>query len=489
MLATGRLRWKAGLVALLVLASALAACRGDDDQPSGAEPRVGSWRTWVLSSPSAITVPPPPESGSDRAEADLAEVRRLAGERTPAIVETIQTWSGPLPTEPWMTTAFTFVSNQVKNPPLSTRNYALVHGAMYDAMVSAYYWKYQYDVEPPTGTDPVIPAGADPSYPSEHAAIAGAASRILAHLYPDESALRLDETAEQAAQSRVQAGVNSPSDVAAGLELGREVADEWIEYARTDGAGTPWNGQRPPGIGGGPEFWEPPPGSVSPPVDPAAGIWKAWVMTSNSMFRPPPPPAYGSPEFVAAAQELIDIRTNLTPEQADLARFYEGGQGTKLPGGITLDVNAADVLKEATADVEAGGLSPPYAVRAVTLVTIALADAGISAWDAKYTYWSPRPINAIRDLGLDPDWTPLLGTPLFPAYPSGSAGYAGAAQAVMTYLFPVDAARFEQRAKDQAESRLLGGIHWRYDSVSLGAGNQIGDLVVVRAREDGSQAR
>jgi hypothetical protein len=59
----------------------------------------------------------------------------------------------------------------------------------------------------------------------------------------------------------------------------------------------------------------------------------------------------------------------------------------------------------------------------------------------------------------------------------------------MTYLFPADAAKFEQRAKDQAESRLLGGIHWRYDSVSLGAGNQIGGLVVARAREDGSQAR
>jgi hypothetical protein len=83
----------------------------------------------------------------------------------------------------------------------------------------------------------------------------------------------------------------------------------------------------------------------------------------------------------------------------------------------------------------------------------------------------------------------LLGTPLFPAYPSGSAGYAGAAQAVMTYLFPADAAKFEQRANDQAESRLLGGIHWRYDSVSLGAGNQIGGLVVAWAREDGSQAR
>ena len=484
----------ASFTAGFVLVSGLAGC-GDsgDSDPSAtqtsaaAEPDVRRWKTWVLPSASSIPVSPPPASGSEVAKADLAAVRRLAEERTPAVIAEIDRWSSPLPTQPWMTAAFDLVAAQAKNPPLSTRNYALVHGAMYDAMVASHHWKYEYNVEPPAGIDTAIPAGADPSYPSEHAAMAGAASRVLAHLYPDESALRLDELAEQAALSRVQAGVNTPSDVAAGLELGRTVADRWIEHARADGAGTPWDGQRPTGIGTGPAFWEPPPGSVSPPVDPMAGTWKAWVMPSNDVFRPPPPPAYGSPEFVAAAQELIDIRQHLTPDQEALARFYEGDQGTKLPGGITLDVNAADVLKAASADIEAGRLSLPYAVRAVTLVTVALADAGISAWDAKYTYWNPRPINAIRDLGLDPGWTPLLNTPRFPAYPSGSAGYAGAAQAVMTYLFPPAAAKFAQRAEDQAESRLLGGIHWRYDSVSLRSGNQIGGLVVEWARSDGSQ--
>ncbi len=75
---TGRLRWTAGLVSCLLLAGAMAACGGDDDERSVAEPSIGSWRTWVVSS-SAIAVPPPPESGSDRAEADLAEVRRLVG--------------------------------------------------------------------------------------------------------------------------------------------------------------------------------------------------------------------------------------------------------------------------------------------------------------------------------------------------------------------------------------------------------------------------
>lgn len=491
----GRKRLIAALTATLLLTTTMAACGGgeSDDEAAtgvagaGAEPEAGRWKTWVLASGSELTVPPPPEAGSAKAKADLAEVKRLAATRSPEAQEAVKRWSGPVPTQPWTNAAFDFVSKQAKNPPLSTRNYALLHVAMYDATVSAYHWKYQYRVDPPKDVETLTAAGPDPSYPSEHAAMAGAASRVLAYLYPKEAGLRLDEMAEEAGDSRVLAGVNTPSDVAAGLDLGRAVADKVIAYAKTDGAGTPWSGKRPPGIGRGPAFWEPRPGSVAPPIDPEAGKWKAWVMTSNNQFRPGPPPAYGSPEFLAAAKEVVEVRKNLTPEQEQLARFYEGDTGTKLPGGITLDVNAADVLKAASGDLEGQPLTEPRAVRALAMITVALADAGISAWDAKYTYWNPRPHNAVRDLGLDPNWNPLLvNTPLFPAYPSGSAGYAGAAEAVMGYLFPADKAKFKKRAEEQAESRLLGGIHWRYDSVSIEAGRKIGGLVAERAKRDGA---
>lgn len=488
-------RRSAGLTAALVLAAVMAACGGGDDGDSAGrstqvEPTAGTWKTWVLASPQEITVPPPPGAGTDQAKADMDEVKRLAKDRTPAVKEVVTKWNGPVAFQPWTTTAYDFVASQDKNPPLSTRNYALLHVAMYDALVASYYWKAQYNVDPPKGVDTLIPAGADPAYPSEHAAMAGAAARVLTYLYPKEAGLRLDEMADEAARSRVQAGVNTTSDVEAGLTLGQAVADKVIAYAKTDGAGAPWNGRRPAGIGNGPRFWEPPPGAVSPPIDPEAGKWKAWVMTSNSMFRPPPPPAYGSAAFLAAAREVVEVKKNLTPQQEELARFYEGDMGTKLPGGITLDVNAADVLKAASTDIEAQRLTLPRIARAYALITVALADAGISAWDAKYTYWNPRPINAIRDLGLDKNWTPLLkNTPRFPAYPSGSAGYAGAAQAVMTYLFPGDDAKFKTRAEEQAESRLLGGIHWRYDSVSLDAGRKIGGLVIERAKADGADKR
>jgi hypothetical protein len=230
----------------------MVACGDDGGSPTKAvvraEPSAGTWKTWVLSSGSEIQVPAPPAKDSDKAKADLKAVKDAADKRTSATQARVDRWSGALPTKPWTETAFDLVSMSAKNPPLSSRNYALVHVAMSDALVASYHWKYEYSVEAPKGVKTLVPSSPDPSYPSEHAAMAGAASKVLAFLYPAQPALRLDEMAEEAAQSRVDAGTNTPTDVEAGLALGRAVADRVIAYAKTDGAGTPWNGERPAGI-------------------------------------------------------------------------------------------------------------------------------------------------------------------------------------------------------------------------------------------------
>ncbi|HUQ63467.1 MAG TPA: vanadium-dependent haloperoxidase [Acidimicrobiales bacterium] len=475
----------------VLLASALGACGDDkDDKPAApqarSEPTAGQWKTWVLTSASEIPVAPPPAKGTAIYDADQARVVTAARLRMPEDTATVRKWSGPLPTRPWTEAAFDFVSKSAKNPPLSSRNYALVHAAMYDATVASWHYKYVYGVPAPSGVETMIPTGPDPSYPSEHAAIAGAASRVLAYLYPEQSALRLEEMAEEAANSRITAGTNTPADTEAGLALGRAIADRTIARAKADGADTAWDGQRPPGIGGGPDYWEPPPGTVSPPTAPVAGSWKTWVLPSAAQLRPPPPPAYGSPEFRAAAQELVDIRNNLTPEQEKIARYWEGTEGTKLPAGIVIDTYSPDIEQAATTGPVEARLTVPRTARAFALLTIALADGGIAVWDAKYTYWTPRPENAIRDLGLVPDWKPYLPTPRFPAYPSGSAGYAGAAETVMNYVLPGNAAKFRDRADEQAMSRLYAGIHWRFDSISLDGGRHLGNLVVDWAKADGS---
>ena len=108
-----------------------------------------------------------------------------------------------------------------------------------------------------------------------------------------------------------------------------------IAYAKTDEADRKWDGTRPPGIGGGPAFWEPPPGAASPPTEPEAAHWKPWVLSRNDQFRLPPP-AYGSPEFRAAAQDVVDVGRNLTPEQQRIAKSGRARREPKLPAGIAL---------------------------------------------------------------------------------------------------------------------------------------------------------
>jgi len=449
-----------------------------------AEPTAGTWHTWVLSSGSEIQVPAPPAKDSEKAKADLREVKEAANARTAVTRATVEKWSGPMPSKPWTELAFDFVSKETKNPPLSSRNYALLHAAMSDAVVAAYHWKYEYDVKAPEGVSTLVPASPDPSYPSEHAAMAGAASKVLAYLYPRQAPLRLDEMADEVADSRVAAGTNTRSDVEAGLQLGRAVADKVIAYAKTDGAGAQWNGRRPAGIANTNRFWQPPPGSTSPPTEPEAAKWKGWVLTDNAAFRPGPPPAYTSPELRAAAQEAVEIKKNLTEEQKALARFWEGGEGTKNPGGITLEVTMAEIEKAAAEGDTATRWTLPQTTRGLALLAVTMMDGGIAVWEAKYHYWYPRPENVVRDLGVDRNYTPLLDTPRFPAYPSGSAGYAGGAQAIMDYLFPADAEKNKQRADDQIIARIYAGVHWRFDAVSQEGGKKISQMVIDKVKGD-----
>jgi membrane-associated phospholipid phosphatase len=377
---------------------------------------------------------------------------------------------------PWIEHAMEFVSQRPKDPPYSSRAYAYVAVAIYDAAVSAAYWQRKYERESPS-EDALFEPPAQASYPSEHAAIAGAASRVLAYLFPEQPAERLDQDAGEAARSRVVAGVGYPSDVRAGLKLGRQVAERVIARAKTDGISLEWDGDRPPHT---PAYWDPPPGSAARPVEPMAGRWHTWVMRSGHQFRAPPPPPYGSPRFRKSVQRLIDVRDSLTPRQERLTRFWAGAEGTSLPAGIWEGV-IVNYLRDRD-------LAVARAARVFALASVAMADAGVAAWDTKYAYWYPRPANAIRELGVDPAWRPFISTPFFPAYVSGHATYSGAVAQVLSHLFPEDADTWHRNARQAAASRIWGGIHWPVDSSEgLIMGRMIGDLVVARAEQDGAE--
>ena len=473
-------RVRAVLALLLAAGVSLLACGNDGFEVGpGGEPKAGTWKTWVLSSPDEIEVPQPPSG--ENADDEVAELRRLASERTPEVEERIKRWNLDLALKPWLDLNFELVAAGVKDPPLASRGYSLTTVAIYDALVATYHWKYEYERKPPSRTTTLVPPGPDPSYPSEHAAVAGAASRVLTYLFPERAVGLFDRMAEEAAESRVQAGANFRSDVEAGLALGRAVADKVLARARVDGSDRKWDGSRPPGVGRGPAFWEPPPGSVTPPTQPLAGTWKTWVLTSGSQFRPPRPEAivFGTPEHVAEMREVMDVGARITPEHERIARFWVGGQGSSLPPGLW---NQVALVYLANFRVSA-----PRAARVLAALNVAEHDAAVAVWDTKFTYWSARPINAIRDLGLDPNWRPLLPTPTFPGFVSGHSGYSAAAADVLSYFFPSERATFLAKADEAAISRLYAGIHPRADNwYGAQLGHKVGQAVVERIKRDGA---
>jgi len=466
--------------AVLALSIIAGAC-GDEPSTStpsatlsAAEPSAPNWKTWVLSSPSAVAVPPPPRAGSAAATRDERNLRSATEARTAAQADLARKQDAQSVVEPWLSRAMALVSQREKNPPAASRAYGLVSVAMYDAAVASYHWMYRYDRKPPKGS--ILAEHKDPSYPSDSSAIAGAGSRVLAYLYPEVPRATFDLAADDAAQLRIAAGANYPSDVSAGLALGRAVGERVVTHAKRDGSDRKWDGRRPRGRG----FWEPPPGSLARPTEPLAGTWRTWILRDGRQVRPGPPPDFDSAKMRAEALEVVRLKANLTAEHERIANFWAGGQGTPLPPGVWNQVMFDYVRRHK--------LTVPRQTRVFALMNVAMADAGVAAWDAKFKYWNLRPENVVRDLGLTKNWKPLLDTPFFPAYVSGHSTYSSAAGEVMAHLFPDDAKLWRAKGAEAGISRLYGGIHFRSDNVAGSRmGREIGRLTVRRAEQDGAE--
>jgi len=129
--------------------------------------------------------------------------------------------------------------------------------------------------------------------------------------------------------------------------------------------------------------------------------------------------------------------------------------------------------------VRAHGLNTEQAASVFAVLNTAQADAFICIWDAKYAYWSMRPVTAIRR-EIDPSWSPLITTPPFPSYVSGHSGTSGAAATVLSAFFREEAMQLNAWAREAALSRLYGGIHFPIDSeVGLALGISVGEAALV----------
>ena len=418
---------------------------------------AGAWKTWVLPSVAHTQVPAPP--GPKATKDELAELLSLRARRDKGALETIRYWDSGSPPYRWNEIAFKVAADS-SSGVVTERMLALLNVAIYDATVAGWRAKYHYNRRRPAEVEksltPVVPAPESPSYPSEHAAAAGAASAVLSYLFPDRARFLADK-ADECGESRLLAGVQYRSDVTAGLRLGREVAALVIERARADGSGAKWEGAVPTTSG----LW-----NGTNPYDPQMAKWKTWVLSSGSQLRPPAPPAFDA----AAMAEVKEAAKNPRARReafhwaiTSLPRYWNDLASLKL-FEYKLDRN------------------PPQAARVYAVLSTAYYDSLIACWDAKYAYWGMRPFQ------FDPEFKPHLTTPNFPGYPSGHAMLSGTAAAVLSYLFPADSEFFNKQAEAAAESRLLGGVHFRLDNeVGLRLGRSVAAVAIERARQDGAE--
>ena len=437
----------------IVLASAGAAY-------AQLEPSAGQWQTWVIPAPPQLRLPAPPDDTATAAELSAvsdAMTNADAGAQAQAAY-----WSAGSPAYRWMQIAINELLTRNVGGPAGTRALALVATAIADATVAAWDSKYAYNRPRPADLNPAIqPLGSDPwspSYPSEHAAAAGAAATVLAYLFPDK-ADAFNTMAQAAAGSRVVAGAQFPSDTAAGLGLGRTVGNMVVAYGQADGASQQFTGSFPPAPG----MW-----SSTSPVAPLAGSWKPWVLTSGSQFRLPAPPAVGTPD--EDAQLALVEGLNRTTAVQQTAWFWQPG----------FQAPWYDLLNQRLFET---GLSrnAPRAARAYALAAVAQHDAVIACWDSKYVYLRPRPPQ------VDPKFTSLFPLPQHPSFPSGHACASGGIAPVLSYLFPADASFFAMEAGIAGESTFDAGIHFQVDvDQGLALGGQAGQAVVHRAQGDGA---
>jgi membrane-associated phospholipid phosphatase len=311
-------------------------------------------------------------------------------------------------------------------------------------------------------------------------AVAAAAHAMLSHLFPARRAAL--DAAMAAALANEPAGPARDQAVA----FGEAVAEAVFAVRDHDG----WNVSKTTVTGTSPGQWRPTPPGFLPPLAPQWATLTPFVLTMPNQFRPPGPPAPGSPALREATARVEAIgaahSTTRTPAQTEIARYWSDAIGTYAPAGHWNAITATLLAPM--------GLGIDAEAELFAELNVAMADAGIAIVDAKYTWWYWRPVTVIR-LGGDgsapnPTWSPLLETPNHPSYISGHSGFSGAAAVILTARFGTrpfsfesasvpgvtrEFTSFQQAAEEAAASRVYGGIHFPFDNADgLATGRAVG---------------
>ena len=204
-------------------------------------------------------------------------------------------------------------------------------------------------------------------------------------------------------------------------------------------------------------------------IEPNAGNWRTWVISSGRDYRVPPPP--GHKETKAELRLLAELMSHNDPQVQQQIAFWDAGA----PAYRWIDMINARLL--------AGTPTTTYSHRVYTYVALAMYDATIATWESKYFYDRPRPSERDHDLPT------VLPVPNSPSYPSEHAAAAQAAATVLAYFLPAEAESFQTMAEQAGWSRVLAGVQYPSDYYTgLDLGRKVAEQVIAKAKADGSDA-
>jgi|KBSMisStandDraft_5_1062788.scaffolds.fasta_scaffold51962_1 PAP2 superfamily len=344
------------------------------------------------------------------------------------------------------------------SPPATSRVAAIVQAAVFDA-VNGIARRYT-----PIHVAPAGPAGA-----SQDAAAVQAAYATLVQLYP---AQKSTFDARLAVSLAVLGAQENSAAIASGRAWGQTVADAILTWRSTDGF-TP---APPPFLGGtAVGEWRPtPPGFASGAV-PQFAYMTPWAILSPSQFRPAGPPALTSDRYARDFNETKTMGNLLsstrTPDQTVYAWFWASATPSFLFNTAAVSL-LGDSKSESKKDDDRGSHAGHHDsalqnARLLAQLNVAIADAAIACYDAKYAYVFWRPVTAIPLAATDGNpnttedsaWMPLFATPAHPEYPSGHSCLSAAAAGVL-------ADRFGEKTHFTLESDLMPGVVRSFKSFS-----------------------
>lgn len=391
----------------------------------------------------------------------------------------------------WFTLLHQSIDVESLNPPVASRRIAYASVAFYEGLVNG-----MADHRSMGGQlNDLAPLPAPPAGVMHWPSVANRAiATVLTDLFTGASAPTLANiVALRDANADVYDDTVSAAVLTRSTDFGDQLAAAIIAWSQTDGF-TTWNNCAYT-VPVGPGLWQPTPPAFTPnPLQPCWGNVRPFALLNSAECQPLPPPPYSTAAnsaFHLAALEVHDTVVAADPGQIAIAQFWADGAGTLTPPGHWVSI-VCQVCEQQTLKLD-------VAAEAAVRTGLAVADAFIACWEVKYAYNLLRPITYIRD-PLGPinqgGWNSVAGiaTPPFPEFTSGHSTQSGAASIVLHDLLgPVaftddthngtwparNYSSFLEAASEAMNSRLYGGIHYRFGNErGLEMGQCVGQVLL-----------